>query len=131
MEAITFNNKTYAIDLNKLMEWINSPVDGNDNQLQTTVTEVWAKPDGVVNEDGDYINEELDLVSKELTDVKSDNSLVSAKFDIMKDVFGVVLGINYRPDGSIKTFNDFTLSEALCLNTLIENNIIYEINEDE
>lgn len=131
MEAITFNGKTYVIDLNRLMEWINAPVNGNDNQLQTTVTEVWAKPDGGVNEDGDYINEELDLVSKELTDIKSDNSFASVKFDIMKDVMNVVLGINYRPDGSIKTLNDFTLSEVLCLNTLIENNIIYEINEDE
>ena len=28
------------------MEWVNSPVDGDNNQLQSTVTEVWAKPDG-------------------------------------------------------------------------------------
>jgi len=131
MEILRFNDKSYTINLDKLMEWISSSVNGNDNQLQTTVTEVWAKPDTeIINEDGE-INDDLDLVSKEMTDVKSDNTAITAKFEIMKDILGVVLDINYNPDGSLKLEDSFTLSEVLCLNTLVNNGIIYEIDENE
>ena len=128
METLTFNNISYAINLEKLMEWVNSPVDGDSNQLQSTVTEVWAKPDGEhVNDDGE-INDELDLVTKEMTDVKSDNSMMTAKFELIKDILNVVLEINYNPDGSLKLTDSLTLSEVLCLNTLIKEGIIYEID---
>ena len=110
------------------MEWVNSPVDGDSNQLQSTVTEVWAKPDGEhVNDDGE-INDELDLITKEMTDVKSDNSMMTAKFELIKDILNVILEINYNPDGSLKLTDSFTLSEVLCLNTLIKEGIIYEID---
>ena len=128
METLTFNNTSYAINLEKLMEWVNSPVDGDNNQLQSTVTEVWAKPDGEhVNDDGE-INDELDLITKEMTDVKSDNSMLTAKFELIKDILNVILEINYNPDGSLKLTDSFTLSEVLCLNTLIKEGIIYEID---
>lgn len=125
MKTIKFNNKSYAIDLDKLMKWISSPVEGNDNQLQTTVTEVWARP-----EDENY-GDDLDLITKEMTDIKSDSSDVSTKFEIMKDILSIVMGINYNPDGSLKSTDKLTLSEALCLNTLITYEIIYEIDENE
>lgn len=128
MEALTFNNISYAINLEKLMEWVNSPVDGDNNQLQSTVTEVWAKPEGeYVNDDGE-INDELDLITKEMTDVKSDNSMLTAKFELIKDILNVILEINYNPDGSLKLTDSLTLSEVLCLNTLIKEGIIYEID---
>ena len=128
METLTFNNISYAINLEKLMEWVNSPVDGDNNQLQSTVTEVWAKPEGeYVNDDGE-INDELDLISKEMTDVKSDNSMLTAKFELIKDILNVILEINYNPDGSLKLTDSLTLSEVLCLNTLIKEGIIYEID---
>lgn len=125
MKTLKFNNKSYAIDLDKLMKWISSPVEGNDNQLQTSVTEVWAKPEG------ETYGDDLDLITKEMTDIKSDSSDVSTKFEIMKDILSVVMGINYNPDGSLKSTGKLTLSEALCLNTLITYEIIYEINENE
>ena len=128
METLTFNNISYAINLEKLMEWVNSPVDGDSNQLQSTVTEVWAKPEGeYVNDDGG-INDELDLITKEMTDVKSDNSMLTAKFELIKDILNVILEINYNPDGSLKLTDSLTLSEVLCLNTLIKEVIIYEID---
>ena len=128
METLTFNNISYAINLEKLMEWANSPVDGDSNQLQSTVTEVWAKPEGeYVNDDGE-INDELDLITKEMTDVKSDNSMLTAKFELIKDILNVILEINYNPDGSLKLTDSLTLSEVLCLNTLIKEGIIYEID---
>lgn len=128
METLTFNNISYAINLEKLMEWVNSPVDGDNNQLQSTVTEVWAKPEGeYVNDDGE-INDELDLITKEMTDVKSDNSMLTAKFELIKDILNVILEINYNPDGSLKLTDSLTLSEVLCLNTLIKEGIIYEID---
>lgn len=128
METLTFNNISYAINLEKLMEWVNSPVDGDNNQLQSTVTEVWAKPEGeYVNDDGE-INDELDLITKEMTDVKSDNSMLTAKFELIKDILNVILEINYNPDGSLKLTDGLTLSEVLCLNTLIKEGIIYEID---
>ena len=128
METLTFNNISYAINLEKLMEWVNSPVDGDSNQLQSTVTEVWAKTEGeYVNDDGG-INDELDLITKEMTDVKSDNSMLTAKFELIKDILNVILEINYNPDGSLKLTDSLTLSEVLCLNTLIKEGIIYEID---
>lgn len=128
METLTFNNISYAINLEKLMEWVNSPVDGDSNKLQSTVTEVWAKPEGeYVNDDGE-INDELDLITKEMTDVKSDNSMLTAKFELIKDILNVILEINYNPDGSLKLTDSLTLSEVLCLNTLIKEGIIYEID---
>ena len=128
METLTFNNISYAINLEKLMELVNSPVDGDSNQLQSTVTEGWAKPEGeYVNDDGE-INDELDLITKEMTDVKSDNSMLTAKFELIKDILNVILEINYNPDGSLKLTDSLTLSEVLCLNTLIKEGIIYEID---
>ena len=128
METLTFNNTSYAINLEKLMEWVNSPVDGDNNQLQSTVTEVWAKPDGEYVTNNGEINDELDLITKEMTDVKSDNSMLTAKFELIKDILNVILEINYNPDGSLKLTDSLTLSEVLCLNTLIKEGIIYEID---
>ena len=128
METLTFNNTSYAINLEKLMEWVNSPVDGDNNQLQSTVTEVWAKPDGEYVTNNGEINDELDLITKEMTDVKSDNSMLTAKFELIKDILNVILEINYNPDGSLKLTDGLTLSEVLCLNTLIKEGIIYEID---
>lgn len=128
METLTFNNTSYAINLEKLMEWVNSPVDGDNNQLQSTVTEVWAKPDGEYVTNNGEINDELDLITKEMTDVKSDNSMLTTKFDLIKDILNVILEINYNPDGSLKLTDGLTLSEVLCLNTLIKEGIIYEID---
>lgn len=128
METLTFNNTSYAINLEKLMEWVNSPVNGDNNQLQSTVTEVWAKPDGEYVTNNGEINDELDLITKEMTDVKSDNSMLTTKFDLIKDILNVILEINYNPDGSLKLTDGLTLSEVLCLNTLIKEGIIYEID---
>lgn len=128
METLTFNNTSYAINLEKLMEWVNSPVDGDNNQLQSTVTEVWAKPDGDYVTNNGEINDELDLITKEMTDVKSDNSMLTTKFELIKDILNVILEINYNPDGSLKLTDGLTLSEVLCLNTLIKEGIIYEID---
>ena len=128
METLSFNNTSYAINLEKLMEWVNSPVDGDNNQLQSTVTEVWAKPDGEYVTNNGEINDELDLITKEMTDVKSDNSMLSTKFELIKDILNVILEINYNPDGSLKLTDGLTLSEVLCLNTLIKEGIIYEID---
>lgn len=128
METLTFNNTSYAINLEKLMEWVNSPVDGDNNQLQSTVTEVWAKPDGEYVTNNGEINDELDLITKEMTDVKSDNSMLTTKFELIKDILNVILEINYNPDGSLKLTDGLTLSEVLCLNTLIKEGIIYEID---
>lgn len=130
MEKFKFNDKTYAFDLDRLMEWIGSPVEGNSDQLQTTVTEVWAKPDEEIDENGE-INNDLDLVTREMTDVKSDSSLSNAKFEMMRNLLDVILNINYTPDGNLKTQETLTLSETLCLNTLIKEQIIYEIEENE
>lgn len=128
METLTFNNTSYAINLEKLMEWVNSPVDGDNNQLQSTVTEVWAKPDGEYATNNGEINDELDLITKEMTDVKSDNSMLTTKFELIKDILNVILEINYNPDGSLKLTDALTLSEVVCLNTLIKEGIIYEID---
>lgn len=128
METLTFNNTSYAINLEKLMEWVNSPVNGDNNQLQSTVTEVWAKPDGEYVTNNGEINDELDLITKEMTDVKSDNSMLTTKFELIKDILNVILEINYNPDGSLKLTDGLTLSEVLCLNTLIKEGIIYEID---
>ena len=128
METLTFNNTSYAINLEKLMEWVNSPVDGDNNQLQSTVTQVWAKPDGDYVTNNGEINDELDLITKEMTDVKSDNSMLTTKFELIKDILNVILEINYNPDGSLKLTDGLTLSEVLCLNTLIKEGIIYEID---
>lgn len=128
METLTFNNTSYAINLEKLMEWVNSPVDGDNNQLQSTVTEVWAKTDGEYATNNGEINDELDLITKEMTDVKSDNSMLTTKFELIKDILNVILEINYNPDGSLKLTDALTLSEVVCLNTLIKEGIIYEID---
>ena len=63
-----------------------------------------------------------------MTDVKSDNSMLTAKFELIKDILNVILEINYNPDGSLKLTDSLTLSEVLCLNTLIKEGIIYEID---
>lgn len=122
MKVFKVGETAYAINLNKLIEWVTSNSDDENKSVQSSVTEVWSQAD---EED-----ETLSLMSKELTDVRSeDNSLASVKYDIMKEMLSVIYEINYSPDGtSTKTETDLTISESLCFNTLLMQGIIYEID---
>lgn len=122
MKVFKVGDTAYAINLSKLVEWVSSNDDDNKS-VQSSVTEVWSQAD---EED-----ERLSLMSKELTDVRQeDNSLASVKYDIVKEMLGVIYDINYSPDGTaIRTDREFTISESLCFNTLLMQGIIYEIDE--
>lgn len=122
MKVFKVGDTAYAINLNKLVEWVSSNDDDNKS-VQSSVTEVWSQAD---EED-----ERLSLMSKELTDVRQeDNSLTSVKYDIVKEMLGVIYDINYSTDGTaIRTDRELTISESLCFNTLLMQGIIYEIDE--
>lgn len=122
MKVFKVGDTAYAINLNKLIEWVSSNDDDNKS-VQSSVTEVWSQAD---EED-----ERLSLMSKELTDVRQeDNSLTSVKYDIVKEMLGVIYDINYSTDGTaIRTDRELTISESLCFNTLLMQGIIYEIDE--
>lgn len=122
MQVFKVGETAYAINLNKLMEWVTSNGDEENKSVQSSVTEVWSQ--------ADEQDETLSLMSKELTDVRSeDNSLASVKYDIMKEMLSVIYEINYSPDGTTtKTERDLTISESLCFNTLLMQGIIYEID---
>lgn len=123
MKVFKVGETAYAINLNKLIEWISSNSDDDNKSVQSSVTEVWSQAD----ED----NDSLSLMSKELTDVRQeDNSMASVKYDIIKEMLNVIYDINYSTDGTItKTERDFTISESLCFNTLLMQGIIYEIDD--
>lgn len=122
MQVFKVGETAYAINLNKLMEWVTSNGDEENKSVQSSVTEVWSQ--------ADEQDETLSLMSKELTDVRSeDNSLANVKYDIMKEMLSVIYEINYSPDGTTtKTERDLTISESLCFNTLLMQGIIYEID---
>lgn len=122
MQVFKVGETAYAINLNKLMEWVTNNGDEENKSVQSSVTEVWSQ--------ADEQDETLSLMSKELTDVRSeDNSLASVKYDIMKEMLSVIYEINYSPDGTTtKTERDLTISESLCFNTLLMQGIIYEID---
>ena len=122
MRTLRINNVCYAININRLIEWMDE-TDNGTKAVQTSVTEVWAKP---TDED-----EKLSLVSKELTDVNSDGQIATSRHDVIMSIFDVVTGIGYQPDGTLKSLDDMTIGEKLCFNTLILNEVIYEINTDE
>lgn len=122
MKVFKVGDTAYAINLNKLIEWVSSNDDDNKS-VQSSVTEVWSQAD---EED-----ERLSLMSKELTDVRQeDNSLTSVRYDIVKEMLGIIYEINYSTDGTaIRTDRELTISESLCFNTLLMQGIIYEIDE--
>lgn len=123
MKLFKVGNTAYAINLNKLVEWISSSNEDDNKSVQSSVTEVWSQAD---DED-----DSLSLMSKELTDVRTDDSsLTGVKYDMVKEILNVVYDINYSADGTVKkTDRDLTISESLCFNTLLMQGIIYEIDE--
>lgn len=123
MKLFKVGHTAYAINLNKLVEWISSSNEDDNKSVQSSVTEVWSQAD---DED-----DSLSLMSKELTDVRTDDSsLTGVKYDMVKEILGVVYDINYSVDGTVKkTDRDLTISESLCFNTLLMQGIIYEIDE--
>lgn len=125
MNVFKVGDTAYAINMNKLVEWVFSNNDEDNKSVQSSVTEVWSQTDEEDNS--------LSLMSKELTDVRGDNSsITSDKYDIVKDILNVILDINYSPDGaSVKNERDLTFSESLCFNTLLIQGIIYEIDEND
>ena len=117
MKTFKFGKKTYAIDLNKAIEWITLTDD--NKQVQSSVTEVWSQTENNEND--------LSLMSKEFSDVKSDSALSTIKYDIINNFINVILDIGYTPEGNIKTELDFTISESISFNTLIMMGIIFEV----
>lgn len=125
MKVLKIGNTAYAINLNKLIDWVSASNDDDNKAVQSSVTEIWQQ----IGEEDDT----LSLTSKELTDVRGDNSSMSSvRYDIVKEILSVILDISYSPDGTVvKTERDFTLSESLCFNTLILQGIIYEIDDND
>lgn len=125
MKVFKIGNTAYAINLNKLIDWVSASNDDDNKAVQSSVTEIWQQ----IGEEDDT----LSLTSKELTDVRGDNSSMSSvRYDIVKEILSVILDISYSPDGTVvKTERDFTLSESLCFNTLILQGIIYEIDDND
>lgn len=125
MKVFKVGDTAYAINVNKFIEWVSSNNEEDNKSVQSSVTEVWSQTDEEDNS--------LSLMSKELTDVRGDNSsITSVKYDIVKEILNVILDINYSPDGaSVKNERDLTFSESLCINTLLIQGIIYEIDEGD
>ena len=120
-EFILFEDKKYALDLNKCIEFMLS---GNDTE--TSKTETYG-----MLEDSD----KLQMVGRELSETKTAcNDVISnIKYDLLKNVLNMLFSPIFDSSGQplmVKCFDHMHFGQLLAFNTLVNAGILIEIDED-
>lgn len=113
---ITYNNKAYAINLNKIMNFYS-----NTDQNKVKETEII----DMYEMDENNIPK---LISKQTREIKSNQASQdeSFKYDLIKMFLTILLDNNTEIKDDEITAD---LGTLLAFNTFLENGFIYEINE--
>lgn len=133
-----FNGLYYAIDMEKLMEFVSSST-ANEKDNSTTITQLFADTS---DEDEDYMpvkkskdkqmGNVLKAVSKEITENKANVNPIfnNLRYDIAKTLLSTLINPYYNADGTFvipKEDDDLFLGQRIAFNTLLNSGIIYEI----
>lgn len=120
-EFILFEDKKYALDLNKCIDFMLS-----DKDIETSKTETYG-----MLEDSD----KLQMVGRELSETKSAcNDVISnIKYDLLKNVLNMLFSPIFDSSGQpmmVKCFDHMHFGQMLAFNTLVNAGILIEIDED-
>ena len=126
---LSINNKLYAIDLEKVMEFITKPQD-----VVQTINQSYGVP---MTQDEVNITTlgDIQLLSKEVSETKNNTSEVQStlRYNIISNILNLVLMPISDGEGVIM-INDSSsmhLGQRLSFNTLYEMGIIYEIEQED
>ena len=126
---LSINNKLYAIDLEKVMEFITKPQD-----VVQTINQSYGVP---MTQDEVNITTlgDIQLLSKEVSETKNNTSEVQStlRYNIISNILNRVLMPISDGEGVIM-INDSSsmhLGQRLSFNTLYEMGIIYEIEQED
>jgi len=126
---LSINNKLYAIDLEKVMEFITKPQD-----VIQTINQSYGVP---MTQDEENITTlgDIQLLSKEVSETKNNSSEVQStlRYNIISNILNLVLMPISDGEGVIM-INDSSsmhLGQRLSFNTLYEMGIIYEIEQED
>lgn len=120
-EFILFDDKKYALDLNKCIEFMLSGKDTETSKSETY---------GLL-EDSD----KLQVISRELSETNSNcNDVISnIKYDLLKNILNMLLSPIFDSSGQplmVKCFEQMHFGQMLAFNTLVNAGILVEIDED-
>ena len=120
-EFILFDDKKYALDLNKCIEFMLS---GKDTE--TSKTETYG-----LLEDSD----KLQIVGREMSETNSNcNDVISnIKYDLLKNILNMLLSPIFDSSGQplmVKCFEQMHFGQMMAFNTLVNAGILVEIDED-
>jgi len=120
-EFILFDDKKYALDLNKCIEFMLSGKDTETSKSETY---------GLL-EDSD----KLQVISRELSETNSNcNDVISnIKYDLLKNILNMLLSPIFDSSGQplmVKCFDHMHFGQMLAFNTLVNAGILVEIDED-
>lgn len=122
---LKINNKIYAIDLDKLMEWVSSSP-STERNVGTTITQVYPIMDDEAELSEDTL---INYSTREITENKEslNDTMNNIRYDIVKIIIGILLG-------GENCYNDFESSlshqQKICFNTLLKHEIINEITDN-
>lgn len=110
---IVFRDKKYGLNLKEIKKFC---FDG-DSGRETEIVETYIMNDG-----------EPTLDSKQSRDFKSNSQQDTMRYDLIKTLITVLLTNESIADGG-EVDDNLDFASALAMNTLIEANILYEIND--
>lgn len=124
MTFYQIDDKVYYINLQNLFSVV-SETPTNEKIVNTTITQFYGDSDSEIVGNG-----------KEIVEAKSNmnETMNNVRYDFIKLIFSCLFDNNYTMEG-IPTkpvhLKDLSLSQRLCINTLIEYKILMEIETNE
>lgn len=125
------DNKTYIIDLDKLMQWV-SQTPSSEKNVSTTITQIIP----IMEEENSEIENALSgITTKEITENKDslNDIMNNIRYDIIKIL---LLNILQTENNIVNTQIDYssfergmTCYQKLCFNSLLNKGIIIELKE--
>ena len=131
---MNFDNKCYAIDLDKLMMFCSS-LPNDEKDINTEITYVYANH-AVMEDENNISNTDMlhanNPLSREIREVKSNcnETFSNLRYDLVKNLLYPLLSPLYNRDGSIfiqTNEDEFIFGQKLCFNTLLKYEIIKEV----
>lgn len=115
---LEYNDKCYAIDMDKLMEWVALTPPGERNNT-ITISKV-----SILDEDG-----ETQIPQKETTETQSDlnDSMNTVRYDFVRNLLTILFTPIVTDNGAIVTTPTF--GQTLAFNSLVKKGIIIEIDK--
>ena len=125
---LKLGNKTYAIDISKIMRWV-STTPHEERNILTTITQV--QPLQTTDYGIDDEDVSIEVASKEITENKTtlNDTMNNVRYDLIKMILSELF--TYTNNESNSDWTPLSFTQKICFNTLSKEGIIYEITDKE